>query len=376
MAGVLRNLVRKRRRDEGRRITGESRVAADPSVAVADFSGSPELLLQQAQAFRVLAGLICELDEPRRKARLLRFYQDQTSEQIGHVLAILPGTARRQINGALALLRERMDRRYGDRRAWAGILAPGGAALTGGALTTAAPWAIGAGLSAAVVMVALFATRGTAVPVSMMNKAAPTAPTEFARLAILEEPESANRGQITGTVADEKGLPAASAAVLLHCSKNCPRTWGGDRLGTTDATGRFRFDRLAHASFSVTASAEGFLAAQASADVGAASVPPMSLVLKRGGFAVEGTVNDEASGPVAGAVILIAKGDNPALAVTAADGKYRLRLPRGTFITSVAADGYADLDDQAIEVAGDVDGRNFTLTPAATIAGVVVDVDG
>lgn len=364
LGGVLRHLLQKRCRDEGRRRLGDGRAVADPD---AEIGATPEMLAQQAKALRVLAELVCELDETQQKIILLRFFEEQTSEQIGEALGLPAGTVRRQQKETIAHLRDRMNRKHGGRQAWCGLfLLPSrpaapiiSRAKVGFALSC---------LAVTAVAIVTGAPKGASKPEKRKQLPPPA-------LAIFTEPQPGATTIVTGAVVDDIGRPIAKAAVLLRCTYDCP-PGTTDQFTATDAAGLFRFSNVAKTRFTVMASQASHIGASVKIDLTATqSSPPLRLMLGDGGFAIEGTVSDAGGGIIGGAVIVAKLRDQMSFATTTNDGRYQMRLPRGTHIVSVDANGYAALHGQAIESVGDIT-RNFVLTPAATISGKVTDDDG
>src|SRR5205823_4832191 len=70
LAAVLRNLVFKRHRGDGRRSRREQRAALEPNPEIP----TPELLVGHDETRKVLAGLVLEIGEPYRTTLLLHFF--------------------------------------------------------------------------------------------------------------------------------------------------------------------------------------------------------------------------------------------------------------------------------------------------------------
>jgi hypothetical protein len=80
---------------------------------------SPEVLLERAEAHRILAELVVALPEPYRTTVLLRYHEGLTGAQIAAAQGIPAGSVRWRLKHALDRLRDGLDSRYrGDRRAW------------------------------------------------------------------------------------------------------------------------------------------------------------------------------------------------------------------------------------------------------------------
>jgi RNA polymerase sigma factor (sigma-70 family) len=119
---VLRNRAANRGRDDARR---EARHHRTGGLVAAAASADPEELVGRFQMQRLLAELITQLREPSRQTLLLRYYEGLTSEQIGAIMGVAPGTVRRRLKDTIDELRAELDRRHqGDREAWLRALLP------------------------------------------------------------------------------------------------------------------------------------------------------------------------------------------------------------------------------------------------------------
>ncbi len=112
LATVVRNLARRRVRDHTRQRVHETAAAhRDTAPATDDVAAS-------VQMHRDLADAVLALAEPYRTVLVLRFWHDQPPRAISKRLAVPIATVKTQLQRGLAMLRLRLDRRYGDRRAW------------------------------------------------------------------------------------------------------------------------------------------------------------------------------------------------------------------------------------------------------------------
>jgi len=144
LATVVRNVVRNRARSQARRDSHE--VAAARPEAVAPSSMAAE----QSDTLRSVVGAVIELDEPYRSTVLALYFQGLSSDELARREGVPHATVRSRHARALAKLRERLDREYGDRAAWCAGLA----GLTG--LEAAAPiGAIGIVVAAAALVALL-----------------------------------------------------------------------------------------------------------------------------------------------------------------------------------------------------------------------------
>ena len=118
LARVVRNLARSRWRADDRRKHRE-RVAARPER----LPGTDELA-SEIEVHRMLANALAELDEPARSTIVLRYFHDRSSAEIARDEGVPEATVRSRLKRGLEALREKLDRRYGDRSAWLRALLP------------------------------------------------------------------------------------------------------------------------------------------------------------------------------------------------------------------------------------------------------------
>jgi len=132
LARVLANVVRMRRRGEGRRATHEKRSARGEALP------SPEELAERVGLERRVVDAVMALPEPYRAAVLLRYFEGLSSAEIARRQGIPAATIRWRLQRGLAALRVELDRDFGgDRRAWCAallLLADGGRPAAGGLL--------------------------------------------------------------------------------------------------------------------------------------------------------------------------------------------------------------------------------------------------
>jgi RNA polymerase sigma factor (sigma-70 family) len=146
---VMQNLARRSHRDEATRAYHERRSArpeateshGSPGSIGPEYETEERVLLQKR-----LADAILSLDEPYRSAIRLRYIDGRSPREVAREQGITYEAARRRLSRAVAMLRERLDRTYGNRAAW-------GAACIA-LLTRSAPIAGGALVSIKVAMLA------------------------------------------------------------------------------------------------------------------------------------------------------------------------------------------------------------------------------
>jgi RNA polymerase sigma-70 factor (ECF subfamily) len=118
LARVVRNFASKRRRGDTRRAAHEAR-APEPGPPPA-----PERTLEQLELQRVLVDAVAQLEEPLRTTLVQRWFEGRSSVEIARLQGVPEGTVRWRLRRGLEELRTRLDRRYGDRSAWALVFAP------------------------------------------------------------------------------------------------------------------------------------------------------------------------------------------------------------------------------------------------------------
>ncbi|MEM7307271.1 MAG: sigma-70 family RNA polymerase sigma factor [Planctomycetota bacterium] len=229
LAGVLRRTAFARRRADRRRARRERGVARAEGE-----EASRDLGVHQ----RVVAAVLA-LEEPYRAAVLLRYYRGWSVAEIADEQGVPVETVRTRLRRARSRLRETLDREYGSREAWVGLLAPLAATSTSLPAVAAASVAalVVGGLAAGSLLVG---PRGDAESQS-----------RTARLASPEETASPE-GE-AGEALQELQPPAAPAA--------SPASGGGAR-------------RAVGGQVAVPGDEEGYLAALAAARARAARFDP------------------------------------------------------------------------------------------------------
>jgi RNA polymerase sigma-70 factor (ECF subfamily) len=221
-ASNLRTLARRRLRRE--------RAAARPEA----LPSAMEIAARE-QLRRRVADAVQALDEPYRTAVWLRWFEDLDAHEVAARMAVPVATVRTRLQRANAQLRQRLDRDYGDRAAWAAAALP---------LLPAASVLIATGLTmkkllAAVVAVAVclcgyalwpaapqprsVGERGTGVAVATAPGASGNAATEreLVRAADAGASAAAALPQLRVVYAD--GSPARGLSVLFWRADDRPR---------------------------------------------------------------------------------------------------------------------------------------------------------
>ncbi len=151
LGGMLRNLKRERARGAGRRGQRERRAARPEAVA------GGEGIVERLETFRMLAAEVAALEEPYRSSVWQRFFEGRTAEEIAALEGVSPATVRSRWMRALAMLRERLDRRHGgDRGAWLSSLLALELVERSARRTLARGWILGAGLLVLIVPAAVW----------------------------------------------------------------------------------------------------------------------------------------------------------------------------------------------------------------------------
>ncbi|HZN39694.1 MAG TPA: RNA polymerase sigma factor [Planctomycetota bacterium] len=115
---VVQNLARRRLRDHARREHRHDHLLPPtPAPAVDE-------VLAQVETHRLVAEAVLQLGEPYRRALVLRFWHDLPPRAIAQRLGLPVATVKTHLQRGLAELRERLDRRTGERRAWLMALVP------------------------------------------------------------------------------------------------------------------------------------------------------------------------------------------------------------------------------------------------------------
>ena len=106
LAGLLRNLVRDRRRARATRALHEERAALERAL-----SEHEHPLTREAAIHQVVAGLVVQLPEPYRGTLLARYYEELSPPEIAERDDIPLATVKTRLRRGLALLREQLSER-------------------------------------------------------------------------------------------------------------------------------------------------------------------------------------------------------------------------------------------------------------------------
>ncbi len=113
LSRVARNLSLDRVRRRRARERHEAAAAPPPPAA------TPDEMAARAETFGELVGAVTALEPIYRDVVVLRFFDELETAEVAARLGVPVETARTRLKRALAMLRDRLDRRYGSRSAWA-----------------------------------------------------------------------------------------------------------------------------------------------------------------------------------------------------------------------------------------------------------------
>ncbi len=159
LAGVLRNLAARGRRDRARARERERVAARAEALPGADETVANDEL-------RALVGeALVAIPEPYRSTLILRFFAGLDAVEIARREALPPATVRSRTKRGLELVREELDRRHGNRQAWSALFvglldwkhvgAATGATIAGGWIAMNAGWKIAAAAAAVVLTLSI-----------------------------------------------------------------------------------------------------------------------------------------------------------------------------------------------------------------------------
>lgn len=360
LARILRNVVANLQRDHRRR-TARERAAAVPELVP-----SSQELAQREESRRALVAAVDALPTTLRTVVLLRWFDGKAPRQIAEALGVPVATVSTQLQRALVLLRQRLDRDHGgDRRAWMVPLvpfalrpelppaplvlpvagAPAAAPLLLGAIAMTSKTKLAAAAALVLAACAWFVfhdplppmpnpsvskTTPAALPQQgtlgiAANADAPAAALEREVAPVPSAPTAAATGTVIVRLVHHDRIPAAGAVLTLR-ERTEDVLFGGLRQ-RTDEDGIARFEAVAPGR--LVAAFELSWEARKSIDLAAGETVEVELELT-GGLAVRGLVVDARKNPVAGALVelaMMARADAfpEVVAVTGADGRFEAR---------------------------------------------------
>ncbi|HTF89232.1 MAG TPA: sigma-70 family RNA polymerase sigma factor [Planctomycetota bacterium] len=116
LSTVVRNFAFRRGRERELRKWHESEGGREETLSEPDASAA------RVELQGLLSAALLELDEPLRRALVLRYFDALPTREVASRLGISDDNARQRISRALAKLRSRLDRERGSRAAWIAML--------------------------------------------------------------------------------------------------------------------------------------------------------------------------------------------------------------------------------------------------------------
>jgi len=243
---VLRNAVRKHHRRERRREHRE-RLRPEPPE-----SFTSDEILERAEMQKVLAEEVLALRDPYRTAIVLRYFEQKSQIEIARMQGLEESTVRTHLERGRAQLRERLDRRFGDRQAWClpllRLAQPATATIF--SKTAVLAWAIVL-LAGTMVSAWVLPDRGAPAPshetaavepsLSPAEEAPADAGVEATRTAVSEpsRPEPTAPLRVSGRVVFSEDGAAAAGSEITVLKRSGPES-GLSGTAWTDERGFFR----------------------------------------------------------------------------------------------------------------------------------------
>ena len=418
---IVRNVVRNFRRTELRR---ESR---DRAWASSELVPSSTELMEHEESRRMLVRAVDRLPDNLRTVLLLRFFENLPPREIARRLELPVAKIWDRLHRALTILRERLDAKNGDRRTWLLGLVPLATARP------AIPWA-----SAATSMtsrIRIFLTSALAMPsntkmfvtcIAVLSLAATgyfwlgsealddtmdsageaasvdqsprreaalsreteALPDSTADSSQPDQPESSEPqgagdepyGALDVQVRWHDGTPAPGVLISFRAEGETRIDRSETRI-VADAEGIAHASRLHAGAVRLTSDRGG----RATAEVLAGLEAKAEFKLPRG-IDVDGLVVDNLEGPIGGADILLASGQegwlgSAVVATSQPNGRFEIRAANPQWSLGAIADGYSpsvlvDLDQVERPAGAALVELRLRLSPGGvTVSGRVVDED-
>lgn len=392
LATVVRRLSRDQRRSAGRRERRERSVARPEALP-----GTADLLAREEARARVVAALLA-LEEPLRTTLVLRFLEELPPRAVAARMDVPVETVRSRTRRGLEVLREALDRSFGDRASWCTallpLLRPSGVSQ---ALTTVlAAMTLQKLLALAVALLLCVLgwmawPRGEREVGSVLATAdAPplvSPPRAAAELVRAEEPDDdrtvlpsqavaptrESYGSLRMRVTWHDGTAASGIGVsLLQYERENPEL--GQRQGTTDESGVLVFAEVPAGEASIVLDRGVW----GSKDVERGKEAELALTIPRG-FDLTVLVEDEEGARIAGAEIWTSVTgtlhDGASLGRTGSDGGLRVRSVVDWIWIAACARGYKPSKTESAggDEGDEVEIRFVLRRGAGQVAGTVVD---
>jgi RNA polymerase sigma factor (sigma-70 family) len=212
-ARVVRSTASNHRRSESRRTEREQRIAFERAEAT-----DPQIDTT-LEAHRRLAAAIEALDEPLRSVIVAHYFHGASSREIAEREGVADSTIRTRLQKALGELRRELDERAGgERKAWAGLLAPL-AKLEHGAVPAAAGAVVIAGWIKLAAGLALVGIAGVTLYEALQPRGAPI---EIAAAQPVVPPTAPQPLSTPATDSPRKENPPALAAAAQPAPQEEP----------------------------------------------------------------------------------------------------------------------------------------------------------
>lgn len=398
LASVARNLARDHLRSSRRRGSRE-RLAARPEAV----PSTADVVQREAERQRVVEALL-GLAEPYRSTVLLRYWEDLSPAAIAARLDVPGATVRARLQRGLAMLRQKLDHDYGDRRAWlvaltpfATLARPTVALPIAGALAMSVPSKITLTVCGLALATLAFWTFGLPGDATHDDRVAPIAPPTLtgaptaerdAANAAADAPVSLPRVAATETDFVLNGEVLCSGESFAGLALNARWFEGTDPDGEptvevelrSDANGAFTWHQPRPAGtitirFSTADPRRKIFAAPVVVFAGAESADCVIDVVRLD-CTLRGHIRNREGAPIAGATVNLNAWHD---ATSDADGRYEINVTTGDDCLPLIAyaDGYAEQVLQTNVPAGaTTHPMDITLQPGMTMAGRVVDKAG
>ncbi|MEM6993372.1 MAG: sigma-70 family RNA polymerase sigma factor [Myxococcota bacterium] len=396
LTGIARNLARRSRSRAGTEPLASADSLEDREPGVEEAMVEHE---ERSEVRRVLASL----PERYREALVLYYRDEQSVARVAELLGITVSAAEQRLSRGRRLLQGKFERaterELARTRPTAAFNRRVAAALPVFVPVAAAPAANGAPVSATVwktitmnKLISLFiAVLGVGVAGYFVVGAldsedtaeTPTPRTAEASAVRAEPPAAASdspAGVISGLVVDhDTGAPIPGGVVMVTDPGGATvfARQAGEPAHLASAAagpdGAWRLDDVQPGDYQITATAPGYLPAQAPRfTLGDDALGEMTIQLHKGGAAVTGVVHDISGGIVEGALVRARSRSGMEYgALSNADGRYSLSLPDGRF-SLIAWEADYQTDERRLTLRGSKRLVDFQLMPAGAIFGTVV----